>query len=479
MFKDINFRYTDAQEEKLYAPELIEKAYVDIDNILEEIERPEKFIVIGPKGAGKSAFSSKLQLNAKNRWNLFVSGDELEQFEFNLLEKTGAEKGRSIGGAITVWQMLLALRFIPLFLSDESIRSENRKLIKFHESLMEYGFSSSESLIKIVQYTSRRGIFATIKKAFLEFKGEIVEEEQSKIKDPAAIVDAIKTVFSSISPTESSYYLVIDGLDHPIRNGRNNASYIADLINGVRSLNGFFKEIDLSAKVIILIRDEILSLVPDPNLTKRINDNGILLRWYDNTRSPFDTSLFGILEKRAYLAGYEQSAESLWNSWFPEKINRKDSVSFVLDNTRYLPRDLISFFRELQNLREEPPFSRENVLAALNNYSEWYLQELSDALVGLINEKVRNDLPAILSELGRDFTFEEFVQSLGKRGVSDRDEASLIAKELFNTSFIGNFWSTAQNTERFSFKHRKKNAVLNEGMKIRLHAGLWKALNLV
>lgn len=479
MFKDINFRYTDAQEEKIHAPEIIEKAYVDIDNILEEIDRPEKFIVIGPKGAGKSALSSKLQINAKSSWNLFVSGDELEQFEFNLLEKTGAEKGTSIGGATTVWQMLLSIRLIPLFLSDNSILDKNQKLIKFHEALKKYGLSSSESLINIVQYTSRRGIFSNIKGAMTELSGEKVEEEQFKVKDPAAVVEAIKSVFNTITPTESRYYLVIDGLDHPIRNGRSNAKYIADLINGARTLNNFFNELKLNAKVIILIRDEVLSLVPDPNLTKRINDNGIYLKWYDNTRSPFETSLFGIIEKRASLAGINDTAENLWRSWFPERINGKESVSFVLDNTRYLPRDLISFFRELQKLRKNPPFIRDDVLAALNNYSDWYLEELRDALVGLIDEKIRNDLPSILSTLGRDFPFEQLAIALIAHGAKDKEEAGIIAKELFNVSLLGNVWKTDQNTERFSWKHRKRNASFNPNQTIRLHSGIWKALNLV
>jgi predicted NACHT family NTPase len=82
-FDKINFKYTDAEEEKLYAPELIDQAYVDINCILEEIEKPEKFLVIGPKGSGKTALSSKLQLMEKNRWNLFVETDELEQFEYS------------------------------------------------------------------------------------------------------------------------------------------------------------------------------------------------------------------------------------------------------------------------------------------------------------------------------------------------------------------------------------------------------------
>lgn len=209
MFRDINFRYTDAQEEKLHAPELIDKAFVDIENILEEIERPEKFLVAGPKGAGKSALSSKLQMKSDSEWNLFVAADELEQFEFNLLGKTGGEKGTSIGGAVTVWQMLLAIRLIPLFLKDESIRESNQEMIDFQESLKKYGLSSSESLISIVQYTSRRGIFSNIKSAIYELKGEKVDEEQFKIKDPAAVVEAIKSVLSKLKGANSKYYLVL------------------------------------------------------------------------------------------------------------------------------------------------------------------------------------------------------------------------------------------------------------------------------
>lgn len=479
MFRDINFRYTDAQEEKLHAPELIDKAFVDIENILEEIERPEKFLVAGPKGAGKSALSSKLQMKSDSEWNLFVSADELEQFEFNLLEKTGAEKGTSIGGAVTVWQMLLAIRLIPLFLKDESIRESNQHLIKFQKSLEKYGLSSSENLISIVQYTSRRGMFSNIKSAIFELKGEKVDEEQFKIKDPAAVVEAVKSVLSKLKGANSKYYLVLDGLDHPIRHGRSNAGYIADLINGSRLLNNFFVEQGIAAKVIILVRDEILMIVPDPNLTKRINDNGISLKWYDNSREPLITSLFGVIEKRAALAGENGAASELWHAWLPDKIHSRDSVGFVLDNTRYLPRDLISFFRELQKLRKNPPFSVNDVLSALNNYSDWFQQELSDALVGLINEDVRAEIPGILTELGRDFEFSKLAEKLRDRGVESDSEAETIAKELFRTSWIGNVWKTSQGSDRYAWQHRKRSASFNRNHRIVVHSGLWKSLNLV
>ena len=70
MFRNMNFKYTDAEEEAIYAPELIESAYVDINLILKEIKEPSKFLVIGPKGSGKTALSEKLKLLSDKTCNL-------------------------------------------------------------------------------------------------------------------------------------------------------------------------------------------------------------------------------------------------------------------------------------------------------------------------------------------------------------------------------------------------------------------------
>lgn len=478
-FENINFKYTDAEEEKLYAPELINQAYVDINGILNVIKSPEKYLVIGPKGSGKSALSSKLQLMEKNEWDLFVDNDELEQFEFTLLNKCGAQKGASIGGALTVWQLILSLRFLPLFLKDEKFRASNPNIIEFHDNLIKYGLQDSDSIISIVQYTSRRGIFGKLKSAISEVQGEKTEEENYKIKDPAAIFSAIKEVLQSMIVADSHYFLVLDGLDHILRKGKNNAPYIADLINAVRQLNIFFSECGVKAKVIILIRNEVIQIVPDPNLTKRINDNGVQLKWYDNTRSPFETSLLKIIENRAALAGHNQTIKELWKMWFPARINNSDSFDFVMVNTRYLPRDLISFFREVQGLGKKPPFDRIDVLSALNNYSDWLLQELSDALVGLIDEDLRTELPDIITSLGRNFSLNQFKAKLKEYGVSTNTTAEQLARELFNASWVGNVWKTDMGSPRYSWKHRKLNAKLNLKHELIVHSGLWKSLNLI
>jgi hypothetical protein len=144
-----------------------------------------------------------------------------------------------------------------------------------------------------------------------------------------------------------------------------------------------------------------------------------------------------------------------------------------------MPRDVISFFRELQGLGKKPPFRREDVLAALNNYSDWYLKELSDALVGLIDEGVRTELPDILSSLGRYFDTKKFKKSVIEHGLPDTTPCEQILKDMYNSSWIGNCWETNEKSQRYSWKHRKRNSKLDLQKGLLIHCGLWKTLNLI
>lgn len=479
MFEKINFKYSDASEEKIHSPEIINDCYVDLMGVLTEVNDPAKFIIIGTKGAGKSALASKIQMDSGPEWNKFVASDDLEEFEFNLLEKTGGEKGKVIGGAISVWQLLLLIRMLDLLIKDELFQFQNSNVLQLHNAMQSHGLSPSASLVAIVQQTSRRGAFVTFKAVQAELRGESSVDSTSKLKDPAAVLQAIKELIGNCNPTTSSFRLIIDGLDHPLRNNTKNSSYLGDLINASRALNLYFASLKIDAKIIIMIRDEVLSIIPDPNLAKRLNDNGIPLRWYDNSRSPLETSLLEVIEKRAKLVGIEEDITKLWGKWFDPLIDGKDSTSFILDNTRFLPRDLISFFRELQKISKTPPFNRNQVLGALSNYSEWFLQELSDGLVGFVPENIRAELPSMLSELGRRFTTEDFSIKLKEYGFENIASAEEILKDMFNASWIGNVWKTQENTDRFSFKHRKRNASFNRKHNIIIHNGLWKALNLI
>ena len=63
-FRKINFGKADAQEERVEFPELLMGGYYDNDNVVQKICESSKFLILGYKGSGKSAFSEHLSLSA-------------------------------------------------------------------------------------------------------------------------------------------------------------------------------------------------------------------------------------------------------------------------------------------------------------------------------------------------------------------------------------------------------------------------------
>ncbi|APW69492.1 hypothetical protein AU626_22085 [Salmonella enterica subsp. enterica serovar Sekondi] len=477
-FKDINFEYTDAQEERLHAPNLINEAFVDINKITDSIFKPNKYIVYGPKGAGKSALASKLMFTAQEQWDFFCEIDDLEEFEFSLLKRTSGVGGEKIGGVVIVWKLLLYIRVLSLYGEDELISDSSSNLNGLITDLKKYGFLSTQSLVEVVQETSRKGLYAKFSNLFgaLGLQGNIDRASEQKVKDPAGLVNAIEKALVELGEVKNKHYLIIDGLDYLLRNGKDYSQYLVDLVAAVRQVNNFFSSMRNDSKVVILFRDEILDILPDPNLTKRTTDNGIALNWYDKEGKQFDSYLLKVIENRAKLAGYTEGIKELWKMWFPDKIGKKDSILFILDNSRYLPRDLISFFRSLQSLEKSPPFSVQDIYSATSSYSEWFVSELSDALVGLVNEEIRKSIPEILSDIGPRFTAKEFYEALKEYDVT-MEIADSILDVLFNTSWIGNVWDKF-GSPRYAWRHRREKAVMNPKKGCLVHNGLLKSLNL-
>lgn len=130
----------------------------------------------------------------------------------------------------------------------------------------------------------------------------------------------------------------------------------------------------------------------------------------------------------------------------------------------------------MQSLNKEPPFSDQDIFSALNSYSEWFASELSDALVGLVEDDVRNNIEGVLSEIGPRFDTQDFRECLEEYGLAE-EHSEKILSVLFNTSWIGNVWQK-YDRPRYAWKHRRRKAVFSPRKKAVVHNGLLKALNL-
>lgn len=116
---EYEFGFADATKELTRIPKIFENAFCDPRNIIDKLLNSYQFILIGRKGVGKSAFSSKLQSLSKNNDMLFTVPMNLNDFEFTTFAKTsidsdvtGTQKYKAS------WDFCFYYLYIKLFLMN-------------------------------------------------------------------------------------------------------------------------------------------------------------------------------------------------------------------------------------------------------------------------------------------------------------------------------------------------------------------------
>ena len=211
-------------------------------------------------------------------------------------------------------------------------------------------------------------------------------------------------IFSTIRNSLKDLYLlkkfifIIDGLDDILNNTEFKSDIITGLIRAVDEINRIFRNTTLSIKILILIRDDILSLCRDPNLSKIKRDSIITLTW-EITGDPLSSDLLQLVNKRiSETAGVPTDIGPVWNEIFPDVISNRTSIDYILDNIIYRPRDILQFFVEIQKeYAHGKMFTHEKIQKALGRYSEdYFVSAMQDELTGFFPNEVINILPQIL-----------------------------------------------------------------------------------
>ena len=97
--KGINFGYADSEKELRETPELFDKAFVDPCNYLDELLYGIKFLVLGRKGSGKTAYGAKIRRLATLEPDLVVKPCSLSAL-ISLIQAIGADENFWLHGNI-------------------------------------------------------------------------------------------------------------------------------------------------------------------------------------------------------------------------------------------------------------------------------------------------------------------------------------------------------------------------------------------
>lgn len=471
--KEIQFGNADARTEADRNPRLLLEAFYD-SSIADKIWQDDHFLILGPKGAGKSAIAWRLQLEANDDPQKFVKILEFGPFSFKSFSKIRIDSSEEESRYPATWKYMLYVHLLQQVIEDQSVSfADYGDFSHFEKSLRDYKILPAEGLDRMVLKSKTKSYQIGVRNMLKYEFSQVCEEGSVDLSD---LIDLFEDKFNDLS-SDSEYRLIIDGLDDLMSEKQRQFEIIAALVHAVKYVNEMLRRTALNAKVILLIRSDIYGQLPDSNLNKIQRDFGLKIDWYDEACPMSDSPLLELVNLRARISCGDDV--NVVHRWLPHKIYGKNDIEkYLLELTRHRPRDIIQLFNELQRRSTGGRLTEQQVLSAEKLYSRDYLlPEMRDEVRGLLDDGLNNVAFEIVFSIRKvEFSLEDAYQAADQFGLSNRDVIQIL-RQLFECGMIG-MKDVSEAGGYTTFKYRNPAAVFSTtGMRYIIHRGIQKAAN--
>lgn len=483
-FTDLYFGMADAKNEATEHPDEFIRSFVDHQGAVEALRQRRKFLLLGPKGAGKSAVAWYLELTGGQHGCLVSTRDvsELPLPEIQNL-KTGEAAG--VGRTVTAWKLLVLCGLLDLMLADESSSaSRDDEVLRVAKALREYGFLDPTPARAIITATK------TTLKVPLPKIGEVYSRETSASLHLHHLVPFLQKWLAE-NRSGNSYTLVLDGLDSVYMNDPQFIPSISALVQAIYLVNQDLRRDRVPAQVVALVRNDVFSRLTLADAGKIRQDFGVDIDWRVLSGEPRKAALFTLVgEKAGSLIGVP--GLDVVSTFLPAQVTlggghaaSRPIHNYLLDHTRHTPRDLLRLFEYLRTAAQEfglapgeklnQDMVREGVLRYATRY---FVDAIRNEFVG---REVDSELPHravnALRELAqRQFSAAEFTTvCFGDNSSESRQEAEKVLRWLFFAGAIGNVVPGGAGQTYLQFFHRRDDSEVYLKRSLVLHSTLMYA----
>lgn len=466
--------------------------YEDHHNLFHELSN-EKFILVGRKGCGKSAFAEYTYGLSKNNANLFCSFVRQDTVNMETLVQLSKTEDNIPDSKSHLFKWLIYTHILKLFFNNEAIQHD-KNLSLLNDFLKNNSGYIDIDKGEIVELVKKYKFEISIEQFKQFFKGKFGKEIQ--IKETKApyykllphLEHVISNILSSYNNIENdnSYVIFFDDLDIGFNaDDQNSVDTIINLIRTAKYINNnVFAKNNISAKAIILIRDDVERLLSprEADVAKIFSSYSTSLDWYQEEYIRQDREdelgLKKLIEKRARnaftSAGIALTKSTAWSSLVAEEFNKKSTFKYICDHTFLRPRDLILFFKPLESGGYELPLSKYYINSLLGIYSSELAKELSNELSSFYShsqiQSIFDALKVISSKHDCPYGFAKFTLNTHCKDVN----ADSVLEDLFTRSYIG-LIDKENHYVRFKHKISKKDIneyVFNKNSYLIVHSGL-------
>lgn len=416
----------------------ISKVFEDYTGIVDAINSGH-FLICGRKGSGKSAYAVCQDSLTNRARQVFTTIVRRNDFAIDELLNDAAitDKTRSV-----LFEWIILVRLVKLILDSKigESHSKVKSLAKFYERNAGHCEIDRYTIAEILRENEVN--FAPLKADYGVFRRLFSTKE---IKAPFyKMITPLRECVAEVLRMEifraADFKVIFDDLDVRFKLGNQaDCDMLTDLIQTVKSYNTTYL-LGTPAKVIMLLRDDIWKHLEgrDGALAKTVSSAAHFIKWYTNTNDDgTDSPLRKLINKRLVVGmqrlGIDWSSKTdPWKSFVVDFIDCKYSFKYILDFTFYLPRDLLTIFKDIDSKDLKLPLSSYDIDELITAYSFEKKRELSDELAALYSPQQIKDIFDLLEAIyhGNRMAYDDVVALLNDHGFGLDDLDNLIEYNL-------------------------------------------------
>lgn len=454
--------------------QMLDTAFYETPDYKTLLESPDRTVVVGRRGTGKSALAYKLEQywsKAEKTDVIHLAADEDQIIGIRPLVKLFGEQFRLIrAGSRIAWRYAFLMEIAEKLSSRYKYRNaDGTAFLETHLS----------------KWRSGRYGFCERLKEKLRAAVDSTASPEARVSDLARILEirevehAISTVLDS---TKRSTAILLDRLDEGYEPDAIGIGLVDGLVQAVIDINTKFTNV----RAIVFLRDNIFRAVTkhDPDFSRNIEGQVLRLHWDEY-------GLFNLVTSRLKLAFAvkQENTTRIWNQCTARDLQEKDGFRRCLRLTLYRPRDLLILLNDAFHnaaKQERQQIISEDIESTAKTISRNRLDDLekeysaifpglplfTSAFANRNPEMTVAESAAIIDVILRQDIHQPQIQQQLAIMQSPFD----VMRDLYRVGFIG-ILDAASSNYIFCHDGRDPSKEFGEEARVLVHPCYWMALN--
>ncbi|WP_182347790.1 P-loop ATPase, Sll1717 family [Tomitella gaofuii] len=480
--KSLYFGEASAEKEVSQNAERFFDTYLDVWDLAERAKANKFFLILGPKGAGKTAAGNYIRFSLERLYGksqVLSTSRNMDELSPNISQLTALTSklvSQNTQGITTdAWKLFIGVQLALLVKADSSSElGRYPEFIDLMRELEEAGLVAGD-FPKVLR---------TVRENRLSFSARFLSHDSTKRKSDEISVSVlggrlIERIISS--QTDAHYLLMIDGLDRVIADNDAYWLSLASLLMAASDIHNRILAESAPIHLFVMCRSDVFRKVKFADADKIVGDSTIFIDWANQQTRVEDNHLWDYIAKKAEiqvsdifdaLPSYVEVGRR--SNKGPKRIK---PVDYLYSSTRATPREMTMLMRQLQEVVPRGGgITSDRLRKAVDNFASRDLLSILNAeSAGILSEVMRSRLSGVIGGLPRatSITKLDLEQSLRENDL-DAGGAEGLAEYLFMAGLLGNY--NAQ-TGYVQFYYRRDTYAFRRSGPWILHRGLAYAYN--